>query len=60
MLNVSTYLVSVLDPNELLTSLARRVVEVVPAVQAGLLWLHDQQHRSTASIRRPIGRCSIG
>ncbi|MEP7187804.1 MAG: ATP-binding protein, partial [Roseiflexaceae bacterium] len=43
MLNVSTYLVSVLDPTELLTSLARRVVEVVPAVQAGLLWLHDQQ-----------------
>src|SRR3954469_7975618 len=43
MLNVSTYLVSVLDPNELLTSLARRVVEVVPAVQVGLLWLGDQQ-----------------
>jgi len=43
MLNVSTYLVSVLDPNELLTNLARRVVEVVPAVQAGLLWLQDQQ-----------------
>ncbi|HEU5100622.1 MAG TPA: GAF domain-containing protein [Roseiflexaceae bacterium] len=43
MLNVSTYLVSVLDPTELLTSLARRVVEVVPAVQAGLLWLQDQQ-----------------
>src|SRR5581483_8350841 len=43
MLNVSTYLVSVLDPIELLTSLARRVVEVVPAVQVGLLWLQDQQ-----------------
>ncbi len=43
MLNVSTYLVSVLDPNELQTSLARRVVEVVPAVQAGMLWLRDQQ-----------------
>ena len=43
MLNVSTYLVSVLDPNELLTNLAPRVVEVVPAVQAGLLWLQDQQ-----------------
>src|SRR6266516_4667748 len=42
-LNVSTYLVSVLDPNELQTSLARRVVEVVPAVQAGMLWLRDQQ-----------------
>jgi two-component system phosphate regulon sensor histidine kinase PhoR len=33
----------VLDPNELLTSLAQRVVEVVPAVQAGLLWLRDAQ-----------------
>ena len=43
MLNVSTYLVSVLDPNELLDSLARRVVEVLPAVQAGMLWLQDQQ-----------------
>jgi two-component system phosphate regulon sensor histidine kinase PhoR len=43
MLNVSTYLVSVLDPNELLTNLARWVVEVVPSVQAGLLWLQDQQ-----------------
>jgi two-component system phosphate regulon sensor histidine kinase PhoR len=46
MLNVSTYLVSVLDPNELLTSLARRVVEVVPAVHVGLLWLQDQQRAS--------------
>jgi two-component system phosphate regulon sensor histidine kinase PhoR len=43
MLNVSTYLVSVLDPNELLTSLAQRVVEVVPAVQAGMLWLQEHQ-----------------
>src|SRR4026208_1381127 len=43
MLNASTYLVSVPDPTELLPSLARRVVEVVPAVQAGLLWLRDQQ-----------------
>jgi two-component system phosphate regulon sensor histidine kinase PhoR len=50
MLNASTYLVSVLDPNELLTSLAQRVVEVVPAVQAGMLWLHDQ-HSHTLQIR---------
>jgi two-component system phosphate regulon sensor histidine kinase PhoR len=50
MLNVSTYLVSVLDPSELLTSLARRVVEVVPAVQAGLLWLQDQQ-QSTLQVK---------
>jgi two-component system phosphate regulon sensor histidine kinase PhoR len=43
LLNVSSYLTSVLDPDELLASLARRVVEVVPAVQVGLLWLYDRQ-----------------
>lgn len=43
LLKVSTYLVSVLDPDELLSTLAQRVVEVVPAVQAGLLWLYDRQ-----------------
>lgn len=39
LLDVSTYLVSVLNPNELFAGLVRRVVEVVPAVQAGLLWI---------------------
>ncbi|GAB4111543.1 MAG: ATP-binding protein [Roseiflexaceae bacterium] len=43
LLNVSTYLVSVLDPTELLAGLARRVVEVVPAVQAGQIWLYHRQ-----------------
>lgn len=43
LLKVSTYLVSVLDPDELLISLTQRVVELVPAVQAGLLWLYDRQ-----------------
>ncbi|MGB9753518.1 MAG: histidine kinase [Roseiflexus castenholzii] len=43
LLDVSTYLVSVLNPNELFTGLVRRVVEVVPAVQAGLLWIYDQR-----------------
>lgn len=43
LLSVSTYLVSVLDPDELLFNLTERVVEVVPAVQAGLLWLYDRQ-----------------
>jgi two-component system, OmpR family, phosphate regulon sensor histidine kinase PhoR len=42
LLSVSTYLVSVLDPSELLTDLVRRVVAVVPAVQAGQLWLYDR------------------
>lgn len=44
LLRVSTYLVSVLDPAALIESLAQRVVEVVPAVQAGLLWIFDRQH----------------
>lgn len=43
LLNVSTYLVSVLDPAELLSGLVQRVVDVVPAVQAGLLWIYDRQ-----------------
>lgn len=42
-LNVSTHLIAVLNPNELLASLVYRIVEVVPNVQAGILWLHDQQ-----------------
>jgi two-component system phosphate regulon sensor histidine kinase PhoR len=54
MLNASTYLVSTLDPNELLTSLAQRVVEVVPAVQAGLLWLQDQ-HGSALQVESIYG-----
>ena len=49
MLSVSTYLVSVHDPHELLTTLAQRVVEVVPAVQAGLLWLRSGGFRPTSS-----------
>jgi two-component system phosphate regulon sensor histidine kinase PhoR len=43
LLDVSTYLVSVLNPSELFAGLVRRVVEVVPAVQAGLLWIYDRQ-----------------
>jgi two-component system phosphate regulon sensor histidine kinase PhoR len=43
LLRVSTYLVSMLDPAELIAGLAQRVVEVVPAVQAGLLWIFDRQ-----------------
>jgi two-component system phosphate regulon sensor histidine kinase PhoR len=43
LLKVSTYLVSVLDPAELLPGLAQHVVDVVPAIQASLLWLYDRQ-----------------
>lgn len=43
LLTLSTSLVSVLQPNELLADLARRVVEVVSAVQASLLWVYDRQ-----------------
>src|SRR5262245_9749081 len=43
LLSVSSYLTSVLDPEELFSGLTQHVVEVVPAVQAGLLWLYDRQ-----------------
>jgi two-component system phosphate regulon sensor histidine kinase PhoR len=43
LLTVSTYLVSLLDPAELLVGLIRRVVEAVPSVQAGHIWLYDRQ-----------------
>ncbi|MFQ3630030.1 GAF domain-containing protein [Roseiflexus sp.] len=43
LLDVSTYLVSMLSPSELFAGLVRRVVEVVPAVQAGLLWIYDRR-----------------
>lgn len=43
LLDVSTYLVSMLNPSELFAGLVRRVVEGVPAVQAGLLWIYDRR-----------------
>jgi two-component system phosphate regulon sensor histidine kinase PhoR len=48
LLQVSTYLVAVLDPDELFTNLVRRVVDALPVVQAGVLWLYD---RRTGSLR---------
>lgn len=40
---VSSYLVSVLDPDELLANLVSRVVEALPSVQGGILWLYDRR-----------------
>ncbi len=54
LLSVSSYLASVLDPDELLVSLARRVIEVVPAVQAGMLWLYDR-HQSALRVASVYG-----
>ncbi|GAB4207890.1 MAG: ATP-binding protein [Roseiflexaceae bacterium] len=42
-LGVSTYLVSVTDAAELLAGLAQKVVEALPSIQAGLLWVYDRQ-----------------
>lgn len=38
LLKLSSYLVSVLDPKEILSSLVARLVEALPSVQAGILW----------------------
>jgi two-component system phosphate regulon sensor histidine kinase PhoR len=44
LLKLSSYLVSVLDPKEITTNLIGRLVEVLPSVQAGILWI-DQSGR---------------
>lgn len=43
LLKVSSYLVAVLDPDELLANLVARVVDALPAVQGGLLWIREQR-----------------
>jgi two-component system phosphate regulon sensor histidine kinase PhoR len=48
LLHVSSYLVSVLNPDELMESLVEQVVAALPAVQGGILWLYE---RRSASLR---------
>jgi two-component system, OmpR family, phosphate regulon sensor histidine kinase PhoR len=43
LLEISTYMVSVLDPEMLLRDLAKRIVVAMPAVSAGALWLYDKR-----------------
>jgi two-component system, OmpR family, phosphate regulon sensor histidine kinase PhoR len=57
LLRVSSYLVSVLDPDELLENLVVRVVEALPSVQAGILWLYEARTaklRAVASFGLPL------
>lgn len=54
---VSSYLVSVLDPQELFANLVSRVVEALPWVQGGILWIYDTKAgrlRASASFGLPI------
>ncbi|PDW02152.1 GAF domain-containing sensor histidine kinase [Candidatus Viridilinea mediisalina] len=44
LLKLSSYLVSVLDPQAILANLIPRLVEVLPSVQAGIIWI-DQLGR---------------
>ncbi|MCG8348585.1 MAG: ATP-binding protein [Chloroflexales bacterium] len=43
LLKVSSYLVSVLDPDELVTNIISHLVEELPSVQGGMLWLYDRR-----------------
>lgn len=55
LLKLSSYLVSVLDPHEILASLVSRLVEALPSVQAGILWLdHNGRLRPTATFGLPL------
>jgi two-component system, OmpR family, phosphate regulon sensor histidine kinase PhoR len=55
LLKLSSYLVSVFDPREILASLVSRLVEALPSVQAGLLWI-DQggRLRPSSSVGLPL------
>lgn len=51
LLQLSSYLVSVLDPQELQAHLAARLVETLPSVQAGILWInHNGRLRPSAVV----------
>lgn len=51
LLKLSSYLVSVLDPQEILATLLSRLVEALPSVQAGILWLdHNGRLRPSAIV----------
>jgi two-component system phosphate regulon sensor histidine kinase PhoR len=51
LLKLSSYLVSVLDPKEILATLVSRLVEALPSVQAGVLWIeHNGRLRPSATV----------
>jgi two-component system phosphate regulon sensor histidine kinase PhoR len=55
LLTLSSYLVSVLDPREILASLVSRLVEALPSVQAGILWIdHTGRLRPSATVGLPL------
>ncbi len=55
LLKLSSYLVSVLDPQEILASLVSRLVEALPSVQGGILWLdHNGRLRPSTSFGLPL------
>ncbi len=55
LLKLSSSLVSLLDPNEIRATLVSRLVEALPAVQAGILWIdHNGRLRPTAVFGLPI------
>ena len=55
LLKLSSYLVSVLDPQEILANLLSRLVEALPSVHAGILWLdHNGRLRPSATVGLPL------
>ncbi len=43
LLNISSYLVSIMDLDELLMRVVTQVVDTLPSVQGGILWLYDRR-----------------
>lgn len=47
-LNLSSYLVSILDPQQLIVELVERTITLTPDLDASLLWLFDRKHNHFA------------
>ncbi|RRR76596.1 MAG: GAF domain-containing protein [Candidatus Viridilinea halotolerans] len=60
LLKLSSYLVSVLDPQAILANLIPRLVEVLPSVQAGIIWIdHLGRLRPSATFGLPLDPATV-
>lgn len=62
LMQLSTTLISVLDPEELVTSLISQIVGVLPAVQGGILWMHESRSdtlRFASAYNLPIDQATL-
>jgi len=62
LMQLSTTLISVLDPEELLSSLISQIVGALPAVEGGILWMHESRSdtlRFESAYNLPIDQATL-